>query len=120
MTTKIRGLGEDGDDLEAAAIFGLEWLINAPKFEEVVMADDGLPVWVSCLDPRAYALHKVWVSQQLTRDATKKRRDAEQARAVAAVANDYLNLSFNSQDLTALPRELVKVATELLAAANRD
>ena len=58
-----------------------------------------------------------WVSQQLSCEVTKKRRDAEQARAVAAVANDYLNLSFNSKDLTALPRQLVSVAAELLAAA---
>jgi hypothetical protein len=120
VTTKVRGLGDDADDLEAAAIFGLEWLINAPKFEEVVIADDGRPVWISCMDPRAYALHKFWVSRQPTREATKKKRDAEQARAVAVIAKDYLNLTFKGKDLTALPLQLVKVADDLVAAAKRN
>jgi hypothetical protein len=48
--TAIR-LGDTNDDLAAAAILGLQWLINAPKFEEVVIGADGLPLWVSCIDP---------------------------------------------------------------------
>ncbi len=65
--TAIR-LGDTNDDLAAAAILGLQWLINAPKFEEVVIGADGLPLWVSCIDPRAFALHKFWVSRGIERD----------------------------------------------------
>ena len=117
--TAIR-LGETNDDLAAAAILGLQWLINAPKFEEVVVGEDGRPLWVSCIDPRALALHKFWVSQQLSRDPTKKRRDMAQARAVALLAADYLNLEFNAKDLSALPLELVRSAKDLVTAARRD
>ena len=117
--TAIR-LGDTNDDLAAAAILGLQWLINAPKFEEVVIGADGLPLWVSCIDPRAFALHKFWVSRQNSREATKRRRDAAQARAVAFLASEYLNLEFKAKDLTALPLEMIKVAKDLVSAARKE
>lgn len=110
-------LSESNDDLAAASILGLEWLINAPKFEEVIIGEDGRPLWVSCIDPRAFALHKYWVSKQNSREPVKRRRDAAQARAIAMLASDYLGLEFKAKDLTALPLELVKVAKDLVAAS---
>jgi hypothetical protein len=59
VTAPVIRLGETNDDLAAAAIVGLQWLINAPKFETVVVADDGRPLWMACIDPRAFALHKL-------------------------------------------------------------
>ena len=113
-------LGEGNDDLEAAAILGLQWLINAPKFEEIILADDGRPLWVSCIDPRAFALHKWWVSKQDSRAPVKRRRDAAQAKAVASLAADYLNMKFAAKDLTALPLQFVQCAKELLAATHEE
>ena len=55
-------IGPAENDLEAAAIAGLQWLINAPRFGQIVVGADGLPLWMSCVDPRAFALHKWWVS----------------------------------------------------------
>lgn len=109
----------DKEDLEAAAIMGLQWLINAPKFEEIVIGADGRPVVMSCIDPRAFALHKFWMSQRPDRDPQKRKRDAAQARAVAAVATQYLDLPFQAKDLSALPLELVKGAKDLAGAARR-
>lgn len=109
----IGKLGEADDDLEAAAIIGLQWLINAPKFEQIVMGTDGRPLWMSCIDPRAFALHKYWISKRGDREAVKRLRDAEQAKAVARVASQYLGLDFNAKDLSSLPIELVKGAKEL-------
>jgi hypothetical protein len=112
-------LGKAGDDMEAAAIIGLQWLINAPKFEEVVIGADGRPLMMSCIDPRAFALHKYWLSKQDSREAEKRRRDAAQAQAVAMVASQYLNLPFRAKELSALPIELVRGAKELAQIANR-
>jgi hypothetical protein len=112
-------LGLPEDDLEAAAIVGLQWLINAPKFEQIVMGADGRPVWMCCIDPRAFALHKYWVSKEPTREAIKKRRDVEQAKAVAQVATQYLGLEFKAKDLSALPMQLVQCAKELLETTGR-
>jgi len=110
----IAGIGDADDDLQAAALAGLDWLINAPKFEQTVMGVDGRPLWMSCIDPRAFALHKYWVSKRDERDPLKRRRDFAQAKAVAAVATQYLGLSFKAKELSALPSELVQAATLLL------
>lgn len=117
---KALRLGDSDGDLAAASILGLEWLINAPKLEEVVIGADGRPLWVSCIDPRAFALHKFWVSKQNSREPIKRRRDVLQARAVAVLAADYMGLEFKAKDLTALPLEMVRVATELVASARRE
>jgi hypothetical protein len=92
--------------LVPAGIHGLKWLVNAPRFEATAIGEDGMPVWMSCIDPRAFALHKFWVSKQDTRDAIKKRRDAVQASAVAHVA-ELLALRFDAKELSALPAELI-------------
>lgn len=89
-----------------AAIDGLKWLVSAPRFSATAVAEDGLPVWMSCIDPRAFALHKLWVSKQLMRDPLKKPRDAAQAIAVANVAG-LLSLKFDAKELSALPAALL-------------
>lgn len=114
IKTAVKKLGETDEDLEAAAIIGLQWLINARKFEQVIMGTDGRPLWMSCIDPRAFALHKYWIGHQPDRDALKRDRDIEQAKAVACVARDYLALTFEAKALSALPIELVKEAKELV------
>ena len=92
--------------VEPAAIEGLEWLVNAPRFNAVAIAEDGEPVYMSCVDPRAFALHKLWVSKRPNRERLKARRDAAQAAAVAQVA-ELLGLTFNRRDLAALPAALL-------------
>jgi len=111
-------LGDADDDLEAAAVIGLEWRIHAPKFERTVIGADGLPLWMSCIDPRVFALHKLWLSKQPGREGIKRLRDLEQAKAVAHVAAAYLDLKFNAKDLSALPLELVREAKSLLSLAS--
>lgn len=100
-----------------AGIDGLNWLINSARFEATAIAEDGKPVWISCIDPRAFALHKLWVSKQESREAIKRRRDAMQASAVAEVAQ-LLSLKFDKKELTALPKELLDgIATLFTPAA---
>lgn len=106
-------IGDPDDDLEAAAVIGLQWLINAPKFEQTVMGMDGRPLWMSCIDPRAFALHKFWLSKRDDREGIKRQRDAKQAKAVAWVASRYLGLDFSAKALSALPIDLVSGAKEL-------
>jgi hypothetical protein len=91
--------------LVPTAIDGLKWLVNSPRFEATTIAEDGMPVWMSCIDPRAFALHKFWVSKQDSRESIKRRRDAIQATAVAHVAQ-LLGLKFDPKELSALPSQL--------------
>lgn len=104
------------DEFEPSPIEGLEWLVNAPLYEEIAIAEDGLPVRIVTVDPRAYALHKVWLSKRIGRQAIKRTRDLAQAKMVAELAVKWLALSFDDDALTALPSELVSYAHELQAA----
>jgi hypothetical protein len=105
-------------DLEPAAIKGLQWLINAPKLEEVAIGEDGRPLLISCVDPRVFALHKHWIAKQALRGRQRK-RDAEQAAAVAALAMNYMALKFGKADLKGFPTQLLEGAEELTKSARR-
>jgi hypothetical protein len=80
--------------------------VSANEYDLDGIVPVGMPVWMSCIDPRAFALHKYWVSKQPSREAIKKHRDALQAAAVALVV-ERLGLKFNQKELSALPKELV-------------
>ncbi len=106
-------IGQSEEELYAVGIDGLQWLVNAPKVEETVIASDGMPLLMSCIDPRAFALHKLWLSRRADRSPAQRPRDAAQAGTVAALVLAYLNLSFESRDLSALPKALRQLAPEL-------
>src|SRR5713226_8206381 len=56
------------EDLIAEPLQGLEWLAGAPRMTQIVIAENGYPVRFIVPDPRVYALHKLWLSLQPTRD----------------------------------------------------
>jgi hypothetical protein len=109
-----KALSDLPEDLEAAAIFGLEWLINSPKLEATALEERGYPVRLVGIDPRAFALHKAWISLRADRERPKAVRDLEQAKAAASIAVSYLKKSFDSSELSALPGELRSMATMLV------
>lgn len=95
------------DDLHGSPIAGLAWLVNAPKFEAVAIADDGYPVRIVCPDPRVFALHKAWIAADPRRDPRKKVRDVEQAKTAADIAQNRLALSLDDDAaLSGLPAQL--------------
>lgn len=99
-------LSDDENDLEEAAIFGLDWLINAPKVETIVIAESGMPAPIVAVDPRVYALHKFWLAERPESSPLKAARDRAQAETVASLSIEYLNLDFNGADLAALPKAM--------------
>lgn len=105
------------DDMEGAAIFGLDWLINAPKVEAIALDDRGYPARLVVIDPRVFALHKAWVSDRPDRAPVKRTRDRAQALAAAVIAKRYLRLEFDSPDMAALPATLRQSASDLLERA---
>ena len=107
-------IGQSEDDLHGSPIHGLNWLVNAPKFSAIALDEGGYPVRMEAVDPRAFALHKAWVSSLPDREPLKRNRDYDQAVAVARMAERYLNLPFDSEDLSALPMELRQQAARLL------
>ena len=107
-------LTELSEDLEAAAIFGLAWLISSPKMEQVVIDEKGYPVRMVAIDPRAFALHKAWLSTKGDRNHLKRQRDLEHAKAAAQIAVKYLQLPFDDHVLSAFPKQLRAQAVGLV------
>jgi hypothetical protein len=104
-----------GKDLIAEQITGLDWLLAGPKFSQIVIAENGFPTRFVVPDPRVFALHKIWLSLQPTRNPMKRKRDFRQGEAVAQLAIEYLNLSFDDSALRALPHDLTASVPSLLA-----
>ncbi|MES3020304.1 MAG: nucleotidyltransferase domain-containing protein [Pseudomonadota bacterium] len=77
-------------DLVAAEVRRLQWLLKATKLEAVAVDEDGWPVPIKTPDPRAFALHKAWLSTLITREPVKKERDLAQAKAVAELIRTEL------------------------------
>jgi hypothetical protein len=106
-------LGGQGD-LVAEPLQGLDWLAGAPRIAQIVIAGNGYPVRFIVPDPRFFALHKIWLSLQPSRDPMKRKRDFRQGEAVANLALDYLNLSFDDSVMSELPHELALMKTGLV------
>lgn len=111
-------IGTDGEDLKAVEIEGLSWLVNSPKVAVTVMDERGYPLSVTVPDPRAFTLHKVWLSQRDDRDPLKRQRDDGQARLVAELLATRLpHLAFDDPALGAIPARLRAQAANLIRPA---
>ncbi|WP_299314418.1 GSU2403 family nucleotidyltransferase fold protein [uncultured Halomonas sp.] len=75
----------EGQDLTPVTIASLKWLIASPRFAAVVFDERGMPLRLSTVDPRAFVLHKWYVSQRADREPLKRYRDEAQARLVAGL-----------------------------------
>ena len=114
LITESRQVGS-GDDLMAAEINNLQWLISAPKFNQIVIGEDGFPAAMVVPDPRAFAVHKLWLSNQLDRDAVKKKRDRSQALAIYKLILQYMpEFKIRKEDLRMFPEAIFTDAIQVL------
>jgi hypothetical protein len=97
-------------------IANMRWIADAPKFDTVAIGVDGLPVPISCADPRAFALYKLHMgTNDPTRDPVKRRRDTLQAGLVARLVRDYMpGLEFSPRQWKCFPSEVVSRASVVL------
>lgn len=101
----------DSSDLVAAEIGNLQWLVSAPKFSQVVIGENGYPAPLVCPDPRAFAVHKIWMSRQPDRNPLKKQRDRDQAITVAWIISRYFpHYEFSSAELKMFPKKIFEQA----------
>lgn len=104
----------NSEDLAAVEIERLSWHENAPAFEATCIDERGEPVRIVTSDPRVFAAHKFWLSQRSDREPIKRRRDFEQAKAVAHIVSTYLpHLQYDREQLLMLPRALFDDAAPL-------
>lgn len=97
------------NDLQAVEVPNLQWLANAPAVESVIIASNGMPVRAKVPDPRAFCVHKAWLSEQLDRDPVKKVRDLAQSKMVYALVKEHLPLHpFEAQHMRYFPQKLLE------------
>jgi hypothetical protein len=66
-------------------------------------------------DPRALALHKLWLSQRQDREPAAKERDRRQAAALAELILRYLpQYHFFSAELQLFPAEVARLGENLV------
>ncbi|WP_346798098.1 GSU2403 family nucleotidyltransferase fold protein [Halomonas sp. Bachu 37] len=80
----------EAEDLTPVTIASLKWLVASPRFTAVVFDEKGMPLRIPTVDPRAYVLHKLYVSQRADRDPVKRHRDAAQAQLMATILHREL------------------------------
>jgi hypothetical protein len=111
-------LGSAPEDLEAVEIAKLQWLVEAPRFASVAIAENGLPVRMVAADPRFFAAHKLWLAERDDREPEKRGRDRLQGEAVAGLlAGALATLPLDNSSLSQLPVPLVTKLREAVASA---
>jgi hypothetical protein len=107
------------DDLMAVEIKNLQWLVSAPKFDQMVIGEDGFPATMVVPDPRAFAVHKLWLSNQMDRNAVKKKRDRSQALAVCKLILQYLpEFEIKKEELRKFPENIIADAVQAMDDAD--
>lgn len=107
------------NDFWAAKIPDMRWLLSAPRFEQPVIGLNGDMADMITIDPRAFVLHKAYLSQKNDRDPMKKARDKAQAKAVFSLVNDrFPHLSFNS--VSYLPAKLRNFVDDFYSPNDND
>jgi len=104
-----------GEDLMAAEIKNLQWLISTPKFDQVVIGEDGFPALMVVPDPRAFAVHKLWLSSQKDRETVKKKRDRSQALATCKLILRYMpEFEIKKKYLRMFPEDIIADAIQVM------
>ncbi|HUB15226.1 MAG TPA: GSU2403 family nucleotidyltransferase fold protein [Acetobacteraceae bacterium] len=87
-----------------------EWLLNGRRVDHVVVGRDGSPARIVAPDPRWFALHKLWLCAQESRDPLKRDKDNRQGTSLMnaieeAMPHYHLDAAFQAE----LPEPLVLV-----------
>ncbi len=107
------------NDLIAVEINSMEWLVASPKISTIAIDSKGYPFRMVIADPRAFTIHKLWLSTQANREIAKKRRDFQQAMGVAKIIVEQLpQFQFKPESLKMFPNDLVQKAIKIIDGIN--
>jgi len=97
------------NDICAVPVKNCQWLLSSPKMTQVIIGKDGFPSIMAVPGPRSFALHKIWLANQVDREAIKKKRDLAQGLAVIQLIMNYLpQYSFEMSELKMFPKDILK------------
>lgn len=84
-----------------------EWLLQGRFVDHVIAARDGSPARIVAPDPRWFALHKLWMSEQRKRNPLKRPKDHKQGeRLLDAIAEHLPHYPLDDVFAAELPPEL--------------
>ena len=84
-----------------------EWLLNGRVVDHVVVCRDGQPARIVAPDPRWFALQKLWLADQIKRNALKRPKDRKQATMLLdAISQSMPQYPLDSAFEAGLPGEL--------------
>jgi hypothetical protein len=87
-----------------------EWLLHGRPVDQVVGCRDGSPARIVAPDPRWFALHKLWMSEQSKRDPLKRPKDRAQGLAlINAVVQAMPHYRIDANFRCELPPELAPI-----------
>lgn len=93
------------NDFWATKIINMDWLLSAPRFRQAVVGVSGEMSEMITIDPRAFVLYKMHLSEKEDRDPVKKPRDIAQARAMFNLIQERLpHLAF--EKISSMPERL--------------
>jgi hypothetical protein len=91
----------------------LSVFLQRPKFNQIVVGEDGFPAAMVVPDPRAFTIHKLWLRRQTDRKPIKKKRDYSKALAVCHLILRYLpDFNFKPQELKMFSKVVVSEAAK--------
>lgn len=105
------------DDFWVVKARNADWLLSAPKFKEMVIATNGKMAYMNTVDPRAFALFKLWMAEQKDREYGKRLRDAAQAKVVVNLINERLP-QFSFDDIKIFPTSVNNMLKNLAIDAD--
>lgn len=89
-----------------------EWLLLGTPVDHVICARDGSPARVVAPDPRWFALHKLWMSEQPKRNALKRPKDKKQGERLLEAIDAFLpHYPLDEAFAAELPPELAPFLT---------
>jgi hypothetical protein len=115
LITPIQGMKQNPitfseNDLVASEVPGLQWLCNAPAIQSTVISESGMPLIMNVPDPRAFAIHKSWLSMQKEREPVKRSRDKAQSVMLLEMIREHMPLfPFREDHMKYLPKELLSI-----------
>lgn len=84
-----------------------EWLLLGRPVDQVIGCRDGSPARIIAPDPRWFALHKLWMADQVKRNPLKRPKDRKQGLALlAAIAASMRHYPLDAAFAASLPPEL--------------
>ncbi|MDT7531106.1 GSU2403 family nucleotidyltransferase fold protein [Sphingopyxis sp. SE2] len=104
------GTLSDRDQPRPIPLAEQEWLLLGRPVDQVVGCRDGSPARIVAPDPRWFALHKLWMSEQAKRNPLKRPKDRKQGLALLdAVAEAMPHYPLDEAFKAAIPPDLQAV-----------